>query len=261
MTLLDAETGVLSIGGTIAPHIEKLKIQTEVQLERLGDQTIDAARIEQEIQHKLDVAMPPGSTHQAHFRWSAAGSHASGGWHTTLIGGVWSSGVKILKNQPALLDINCPFILAPPQAAERLYESIGGAMPVEDLTIPGPRRTDQDFYTFPCLNRVNVAFEFAGWQFPIAKVGILDADTIHGPVGGLFSLGKINSTTDDQIQVGTGYCVGIVVGTHMGQKHDWQHAGMSHVWVLGEPFFRALSVAFEVGDDKGKGRRVGVRIH
>lgn len=261
LTLLDAETGVLSIGGTIAPRMEKLKIQTEVQLEHLGDATIHAAGIEQEIQRRLDFTMPPGSTYEEHFKWSLAGSYASGGWHTTLINGVWSSGVKILKNQPALLDINCPFILAPPQAAEMLYNSIGGSMTVKDLNLSEAEQGEGGFYVFPCLNRVSVTLEFAGWQFPITKAGLSGEDVVYGPVGGHFSLGKVNTTTDKEVAVGTGYCIGIVVSTRVGQRPGWEHAGMNNVWVLGEPFFRALNVVFEVGDDKGRGRRVGVRPH
>ncbi len=74
------------------------------------------------------------------------------------------------------------------------------------------------------------------------------ADALYGPTGGRFSLGKVAD--------GTGYCVGSVVETEMGVKSEWMQSGMKDMWVLGEPFFQGLGVAFD--DDEG---RVGVRTY
>jgi hypothetical protein len=141
-----------------------------------------------------------------------------------------------LRNQPVLFDLNCPFILAPPVAARRFYDSIGGTK----------RLPDSPFYAFPCLNRPKIAFEIGGWNFPSMDGQGTKADMIHGPAGGRFSLGKLGD--------GTGYCVGAVVETTMGLQH--KPGGMKDVWVLGEPFFRGLGVVFDLDQ-----ARVGVRTY
>ena len=138
------------------------------------------------------------------------------------------------------MDINVPFILAPPVAAQRFYDSIGGTKrlkPPYDM-----------FFAFPCLNGVNIAFEIGGWNFPVMSGEGTREDALYGPAGGRFSLGKLSD--------GTGYCVGAVVETTMGLRKEWSKSGMKDVWVLGEPFLMGLGVAFDI--DKG---RVGVRTY
>ena len=73
-------------------------------------------------------------------------------------------------------------------------------------------------------------------------------DSLHGPAGGRFSLGKI----DD----GTGYCIGAVVETKMRQHERWSDSGMQATWVLGEPFFRGLGVLFDTQHE-----RIGIRSY
>lgn len=146
----------------------------------------------------------------------------------------------MLKNQPILFDINVPFILAPPVAAQRFYESIGGTK-----RLPPPY---DSFFAFPCLNHVNIVFEIGGWNFPSMNGEGTTSDALYGPAGGRFSLGKLAD--------GTGYCVGSVVETRMGMRKDWMASGMKDMWVLGEPFFRGLGVVFDM--DNG---RIGVRTY
>lgn len=65
--------------------------------------------------------------------------------------------------------------------------------------------------------------------------------------GGRFSLGRMER--------GSGYCVGIVVEGRFGNGDgpDGEEGnggvdgnGMEDVWILGEPFFRDVQVAFDV---------------
>jgi hypothetical protein len=66
--------------------------------------------------------------------------------------------------------------------------------------------------------------------------------------GGRFSLGRM--------AMGSGYCVGIVVESRMGvedmETEKQKDAGFSggnglaDVWIIGEPFFRDVQVAFDV---------------
>lgn len=133
-----------------------------------------------------------------------------------------------------------PFILAPPLAARRFYESIGGTKRLDP--------PHDSFFAFPCLNQVNIAFEIGGWNFVSMSGQGTKADALYGPAGGRFSLGKLAD--------GTGYCVGSVVETRMGLRKQWMGSGMKDMWVLGEPFFRGLGVVFDMDN-----MRVGVRTY
>lgn len=262
LTLLDAESGVLSLSGSIAPDIEETKIRAEKELAYVGNPNRE--KIEDEIRGAMSFAIPPGSTHEHHFKWTDVGSGAVAGWHMTLVTGIWINGVKVLKNQPVLFDVNCPFILAPPGAAQAVYEAIPGARTLASLLDDAQASDEEvtDFYAVPCLNEVDIAFEIAGWQFPFGKSGLRE-DAVHGPFGGRFSLGQVSvggDSTDPEQRVRSGYCVGIIVRSLMGARKGASRSAMRDVWVLGEPFFRDLGVAFDMGGKKGK-TRVGVRIY
>ncbi len=60
--------------------------------------------------------------------------------------------------------------------------------------------------------------------------------------GGRFSLGRMAE--------GSGYCIGIVVESRMSdEKMDEKAQGSSELeklWIIGEPFFRDVQVAFDV---------------
>ena len=154
--------------------------------------------------------------------------------------GVWVNGAKVLKNQPVLFDVQCPFVLAPPAAVARFYDSIGGSM-----RLPPPHDM---FFAFPCLTAVDIVLELGGWNFPSLSGETTRADTLHGPPGGRFSLGKMGN--------GTGYCVGIVVETRMGTRPKWENSGMRGMWILGEPFFRGIGVVFDA-----ENQRIGFRSY
>jgi hypothetical protein len=132
------------------------------------------------------------------------------------------------------IQINTPFILAPPRAARAFYASVSGAR-----RLPAP---NDQFYAFPCLNPPAVQFEFGGASAssssssgggggssndgsdggmssssssssPSTRFTVLKAGDVRKHViGGRFSLGRIRP--------GSGYCVGAVVETRMGaQEH------------------------------------------
>lgn len=164
--------------------------------------------------------------------------------------GVWINGAKVLKNQPVLLDVQVPFILAPPVAAETFYKGISGA---KKMLAPY-----DIFYVFPCLNPPNIAFEFDGWMFPTMSGGETMEDAFLGPHGGLLSLG--------QVREGSGYCVGVVVESrlvakgHGGNGFDngtnpeigkkTRSSGLHQTWILGEPFFQGTGVVFDAEEKK-----------
>ena len=168
--------------------------------------------------------------------------------------GVWVDGSRVLQNQAVVIDINSPFILAPPGAAKAFYSSISGSWP-----LPAPH---SNFYAFPCLNPPVVHFEFGNQKFPFMKGGRGAAWT--GTPGGRFSLGRLRE--------GSGYCVGAVVETWMGvrdlprgadfvveakrgarkpgivtsSRESLSGNGMRDVWVIGEGFFRNVGGVFDV---------------
>ena len=238
ITLLDTENGILSLGSTIAKEVQRAKIQAEIELQSFGQPAATEEWLKQEVDSRMVSLMPDHLSAETQFRWT--NMQGAAGWWTTLMAGVWVNGAKVLKNQPVLFDVQCPFILAPPSAVARFYEAIGGAFRME---------TPYDnFFAFPCLNQVNVAFELGGWNFPSMSGEGNRADAVHGPAGGRFSLGKIGN--------GTGYCLGIVVETKMSARREWDSSGLQDVWVLGEPFFRGLGVVFD-----NDGGRIGIRSY
>ena len=142
-----------------------------------------------------------------------------------------------------MLQINTPFILAPPLAAKAFYASVSGS-----LQLPAPH---DNFYIFPCLNPPLADFEFDSWRFPAMQGG--KGARWLGMPGGRFSLGRYKE--------GSGYCVGAIVQTLMGVKHGGANEGegkkvrrigelagngMRDVWVIGEGFFRGVGGVFDV---------------
>ncbi|KAI9715826.1 MAG: hypothetical protein M1828_000567 [Chrysothrix sp. TS-e1954] len=195
----------------------------------------------------MDHASTP--TWRDEWRWSPV--EGAEGWWQTLMRGIWVDLVKILKNQPCIIDINTPFILAPPHAAKQFYGSISGS-----YRLPAPYT---NFYAFPCNNPPFMHVEFSGFRFPLMR-GMKNTFSSQG-FNSKFSLGKVS---DD-----SGYCVGAVVETRMGvgdqaplkkgrtRKDDALRGaaslesgmlagnGMRDVWVLGEPIFKGLGIVFD----------------
>lgn len=113
-------------------------------------------------------------------------------------------------------------------AAHSFYSSISGSK-----RLPPPY--DQ-FYTYPCLSPPQVHFEFGGWNVEVLK-GRRDKGS--SAPGGRFSLGRMEE--------GSGYCVGMIVESRMGvEAGSGGGNGLMDVWVIGEPFFRDVQVAFDV---------------
>lgn len=81
------------------------------------------------------------------------------------------------------------------------------------------------------------------------------SEALWGPDGGRLSLGKLSMGGNG---TGSGYCVGRVVETRMGlqagEGDDKEGIGLRDVWVLGEPVFWGVGVAFD--DER---QRIGFR--
>jgi hypothetical protein len=244
LTLFDTHSGKLSIGGTIARQMEEQKTRFQVKLDNFGNPLATADFIEDEVRTKMSSSFPP--TLKEQFRWVEV--QGAEGWWTTLMGGVWINGAKTIIDQPVLFDIQSPFILAPPAAARRFYQSIHATK-----RLPKPH---DNMFAFPCLNQPNIAFEFARWIFPTLSGDVSLKERLDGPLGGKLSLGRLRT--------GSGYCLGVVVETRMGMVHQADAAGnktragedLKDLWVIGEPFFRNTGVAFDL-----EGQKIGFRTY
>ncbi|QSZ34321.1 hypothetical protein DSL72_005912 [Monilinia vaccinii-corymbosi] len=281
LMLLNGHEGVLSVGGTSVKAVREVEARIEKDLEKLDAGVSQAGQDElkrlnvdqlqsgdQGIQKLDEAGLQPGNgefkketelglmkrdqmtlinnnlkpNEESVWEWSKV--RGSDGWWEILMKGIWIDGNKILKNQPIVLDINTPFIIGPPHLVRNLYASISGSR-----QLPPPY--DQ-FYAYPCFNPPHLSLEFGSLRVKILE-GKRDAGSFSP--GGRFSLGKTER--------GSGYCIGIVVGGRFGNGNgpDGEEGtggvdgnGMEDVWILGEPFFRDVQVAFD-----WKEKRVGMQ--
>ncbi|KAL8673274.1 MAG: hypothetical protein Q9168_002312 [Polycauliona sp. 1 TL-2023] len=282
--LLSGNEGVLSIGGTSAQAAELVAKQTAEQLDRAGAQErIDAFTAENgktleggtNSLEKVDVSEEKVNLHKRgneghEFKtkradwkegWTWSKVQGAEGWWQTLMQGVWVGGSRILQNQAVVVDINTPFILAPPLAVKTFYAAVAGSRPLDPPY--------SNFYVFPCMNPPSTEFEFQGVRFPAMQGGRgMEYASAIIP-GGKFSLGRLKH--------GSGYCVGAIVETRMGLKEEKEGMtggskqginsaaasvgslagnGMRDVWVIGERFFRGVSGVFDI-----EGKRIGFRAY
>ncbi|KAJ9636816.1 hypothetical protein H2199_007810 [Coniosporium tulheliwenetii] len=251
LLFINGHEGVLSVGGTAAEAVQAAEDQVKLQLDRLGQLEHDGAtegydappEEDSSVLHRLakrggENDKDSSDTWRSGWKWIKV--EGAAGWWQILMRGVWVNGIKILKNQPVILDITTPLILAPPLAARTLYASIPGS-----LHLPAPHH---NFHAFPCLNPPQLHFELAGWNFPVlrgAKDTSADNETPWTTEsGGPLSLGRLED--------GSGYCLGAVVESWMGVGDSGMVGGgregggdrgvlagngLRDVWVLGQPAF------------------------
>ena len=154
LTLLDAQSGKLKLGGTMAAQIEEEKTRFQVRLGNVGNSLATPEFLDAEVRNRMSSSFPTTVAEQ--LRWVEV--HGAEGWWTTLTGDVRINGAKVLKDQPVLLDIQSPFILPPPASARRFYQGMHATK-----RLPKPYG---NMFAIPCLNQPNIAFEFARWLFP-----------------------------------------------------------------------------------------------
>jgi hypothetical protein len=254
LVLINGNDGIFSIGGTSAPSLRQAEIETHDELARLGTQ--ETRRDVIVAPRSLDELETEAALSSNEWKWSKV--QGAEGWWQILMRGIWVDGVKVLDNQLIVLDvgtaqssnnlsqanscqINTPFILAPAAAARAFYSSISGS---RQLAPP----YDQ-FHAYPCFNPPKLHFEFAGWNVEVLKG---KRDKGKSSPRSRFSLGRMAA--------GSGYCVGTIVESRMGTRHpletgtgnmDFETSteggnGLEDVWIVGEPFFRDVQVAFNV---------------
>lgn len=216
--LLNANTGILTIGHPICKTKDhdykddpiKFKAQDDVA-GRGSRQHVNG------ISHRFDWKKD----------WVWSKLIGPEGWWQVPLHGLWLDGARILQDEEVILDVNTPFIIAPPYAAQIFYASVAQAR-----HLPPPY--DQ-FFTYPCLSPPNIQLQFAADKFPILQD--IEDEGSFAP-GGRFSLGRVAEAS--------GFCVGGVVEGRFGGHNDGEDAGMHNTWVLGQDLFRNVEIMFDV---------------
>jgi hypothetical protein len=93
VALLDAESGILSLGGTIARDVEEAKTKSEVQLKHFGDPIATPEWVQAQVETQVKFSMSPESPWDHHFKWTQ--TQGAAGWWTGLMRGAWVNGAKV----------------------------------------------------------------------------------------------------------------------------------------------------------------------
>ncbi|KAI0712467.1 acid protease [Earliella scabrosa] len=124
-------------------------------------------------------------------------------------GSITLDGQAAQSDMLTIIDSGTTLIVAPPNAADALYQSIEGAQMVE-----------QGFYSFPCDTPPQIGFNWGG------KAWEVSADN--------FNLGLLEEGSSD--------CVGSIVGQDLG-------FGSDQVWLLGDAFMKNVYTVFSVDNN------------
>ncbi|MCJ1313469.1 hypothetical protein MMC25_007147 [Agyrium rufum] len=251
--IINDHQGLLTLGETASDAVNSITKSLDMALQQVGSIS-DTSSTPEALQKREKVdqaARPIGEDSginewEKSWKWSKV-QGAAVGWWQILMQGVLVNGDKILRNQPAILDLSTPLILAPPPSARTFYASIPGAYPIPSTP----------FYAFPCLHPPTLHFEFEGWPFPAMRGWTGSVKDRHGKVGGRFSLGRVAR--------GSGFCVGAVVESRVSlegdEGFDGARAGAGGrdgngdgdgdgdgdggAWVLGERWFWGVGAVFD----------------
>ena len=117
LMLINDQEGVLSVGGTSAQAVQLVEEQTTTELDNLGALERGDAPVEIDLSIlKRDLRSSGKNMVKARevdwengWKWSKV--QGAEGWWQILMQGVWADGNKVLKNQPAVIDVSS---LSPP---------------------------------------------------------------------------------------------------------------------------------------------------
>jgi hypothetical protein len=101
VTLLSAEIGVLSLGGTIAREVEEAKTRADIELQNFGNPIATKDWVDQQVKKRMHVVMPDDSHWDEHFKWTDV--MGSEGWWTVLLRGIWIGSAKVCLSLPHVL--------------------------------------------------------------------------------------------------------------------------------------------------------------
>lgn len=112
VTLLDTESGVLSLGATIAKDVEQAKIRGEIELRHFADPVATSEWVTEQVDGQMGLLMPPELPWDHHFKWTDV--QGAVGWWTALMSGVWINGAKVWSWAPSrvigpILALRCEY--------------------------------------------------------------------------------------------------------------------------------------------------------
>jgi 2-hydroxychromene-2-carboxylate isomerase len=102
LVLINGKDGIFSIGGTSAPSLRRAAIETDDALTRsrtdeMKRDGIAVPRTATEIETEAELS-------STEWKWSKV--QGAEGWWQILMRGIWVDGVKVLENQPIVLDVS-----------------------------------------------------------------------------------------------------------------------------------------------------------
>jgi len=188
------------------------------------------------------------------WKWTSLKGQVEGYWEVNMQS-VLVEGVRVLRAVPKMvIDVSSAMIMGPGEMVEVVWGFVEGVRRLWELEVEwegvglGSSDSDSDsgnggvwwgerdgvmgeWWVYPCLNEPLVQLEFAGWGFPVERVG----------------LGKVRK--------GSGYCVGSIVGwprhksgkrSREEQEQDESDGDEQRVWILGGPFWSGVVGVFDV---------------
>ena len=110
--LINGNEGVLSIGGTAAQAVQLVEQQTKDELDRAGTAEAGHNR-DQELLKRESKGETSIHTRGSGWRegWSWSKVQGAEGWWQVLMQGVLVDGVRVLENQPIVIDVSGLFPL------------------------------------------------------------------------------------------------------------------------------------------------------
>jgi hypothetical protein len=102
LLLVNGKDGIFSIGGTSSPSLRQAEIETDDALAQLGTNELKGDGV-------VGPRSSPATKSDAvilsnEWRWSEV--QGAEGWWQILMRGIWVDGVRVLNNQPIVLDVS-----------------------------------------------------------------------------------------------------------------------------------------------------------
>lgn len=94
---MNSKDGIFTIGGTAAASVRRVEQETDDELAKLSHD--ENKRSENSKKHELSAVND--------WKWSKVSG--ADGWWQTLLHGMWVDKIKILHNQPIILDVSRPY--------------------------------------------------------------------------------------------------------------------------------------------------------
>ncbi len=106
LVLINGKDGIFSIGGTPAPSLRQAETETNDGLGRLGTNELKRNQI-LAPRSASDLELEVGILSN---EWKWSRGQGAEGWWQILMQGIWVDGIKVLGNQPIVLDVSILYL-------------------------------------------------------------------------------------------------------------------------------------------------------